>query len=91
MYHIFTTHSSSGICLGCFYVLDIMNRAAMITFLSEGFIAMKRHHDQGKSYKGLHLIGAGLQVQRFSPLSSWWEAWQHPGRHGAGRVKSSTS
>jgi hypothetical protein len=60
-----------------------MNRAAMITFLSEGFIAMKRHHDQGKSYKGLHLIGAGLQVQRFSPLSSWWEAWQHPGRHGA--------
>jgi hypothetical protein len=31
-------------------------------------IAVKRHHDQGNSYKG-HLIGAGLQVQRFSPLS----------------------
>jgi len=31
---------------------------------------MNRHHDQGKSYKGQHLIGAGLQVQRFSPLSS---------------------
>jgi hypothetical protein len=30
---------------------------------------VNRHHDQGKSYKG-HLIGAGLQVQRFSPLSS---------------------
>jgi hypothetical protein len=29
-----------------------------------------RHHDQGNSYKGQHLIGAGLQVQRFSPLSS---------------------
>jgi hypothetical protein len=24
-----------------------------------------------------------LQVQRFSPLSSWQEASQHPGRHGA--------
>ena len=34
---------------------------------------MNRHHDQGKSYKGQHLIGAGLQVQRFSPLSSRWE------------------
>ena len=31
---------------------------------------MKRHHDQYKSYKGQHLIGAGLQVQRFSSLSS---------------------
>jgi hypothetical protein len=31
---------------------------------------MNRHHDQGNSYKGQHLIGAGLQVQRFSPLSS---------------------
>ena len=35
------------------------------------FIAMKRHHDQDNSYKGKHLIGAGLQVQRCSPLSSW--------------------
>ena len=34
---------------------------------------MNRHHDQGKSYKKQHLIGAGLQVQRFSPLSSMWE------------------
>jgi hypothetical protein len=33
-------------------------------------IAVKRHHDQGNSYKGQHLIGAVLQVQRFSPLSS---------------------
>jgi hypothetical protein len=30
---------------------------------------MDSHHDQGKSYKR-QLIGAGLQVQRFSPLSS---------------------
>jgi hypothetical protein len=26
--------------------------------------AVKRRHDQGNSYKGQHLIGAGLQVQR---------------------------
>jgi hypothetical protein len=29
---------------------------------------VNRHHDQGKSYRGHYLIG--LQVQRFSPLSS---------------------
>jgi hypothetical protein len=29
---------------------------------------VNRHFDQGNSYKGQHLIGAGLQVQRFSPL-----------------------
>ena len=36
---------------------------------------MKRYHDQGNSYKTKHSIEAGLQFQRFSPLSSWWEAW----------------
>jgi len=54
--------------------------------LSWGFIAVKRHHD----YKRQHLIGAGLQVQRFS-LLSWWEAWQCLGWHGAGGAKNSTS
>ena len=24
-------------------------------------------------------------------LSSWWEAWHHPGMHGAGGAESSTS
>jgi hypothetical protein len=32
-------------------------------------IAVKRHHGHGNSYKGKHLTGAVLQVQRFSPLS----------------------
>jgi hypothetical protein len=32
---------------------------------------VKRHHDQGNSYKRQHLIGAGLQFQRLNPLSSW--------------------
>jgi hypothetical protein len=40
---------------------------------------VKRDRDQGTSYKGQHLIGAGLQFQRFNPLSSWWEAWQPAG------------
>jgi len=34
---------------------------------------VNRHDDQQEFYKGQHLIGAGLQVQRFSPLSSRWE------------------
>jgi hypothetical protein len=55
-------------------------------------IAVKKHHDQGNSYKCKTLIGAGLQFQRFSPLSSWPEAWQCAGRLGAGEgTESSTS
>ena len=56
-----------------------------------GFTAVKRHHDHSNSYKGKHSIGTGLQIQRFSPLSSWHETWKHPHRHGAGRAESSTS
>lgn len=52
-------------------------------------IAVKRRHD---SYKGNHLTGAGLQFQRFSPLSSWSETCWHGVRQGAGEVaESSTS
>ena len=54
-------------------------------------VAVNRHHKQGNSYKGQHLPEAGLQVQRFSPLSSWWEAQHCPCRHGAGGAQSSTS
>ena len=33
-----------------------------------------------------------LTIERFSPLSAWWEARKHAGRHGAGEVpESSTS
>jgi hypothetical protein len=31
-------------------------------------IAVKRHHEQGNSYKGLHLLVADLQVQRFTAV-----------------------
>ena len=30
------------------------------------------------------LIGTGLQFRGLSLSSSWQEAWQHVGRHGAG-------
>ena len=55
----------------------------MAVLVSQGFTAVNRHHDQGSSHKGQHLVGAGLQVQRFCPLSLKWE-------HGsvqAGRVQ----
>jgi hypothetical protein len=51
--------------------------------LNLGFIAVNRHHDQGKTYKGQHLIGASLQVQRFSLVSSS----QEHGRIQAGMVQ----
>jgi hypothetical protein len=38
------------------------------------FIALKRHHDPSTSYKDRYFIGAGLQFQTFSPLSSQQEA-----------------
>jgi hypothetical protein len=48
-----------------------------------GFIAVKRHDYHGNSCKEKHLI-AGLQVQRFSPLTSWQEAWHFRSILGAG-------
>ena len=59
----------------------------MTTVLVRVFIAVKKHHDHGNSYKEKHLIGvAHLQFQRFSSLSSWWGTWWCEGRHGAGEV-----
>jgi len=57
-----------------------------------GLVAMKRHRDNGNSYKGKHWVGAGLQFQRFSPLLPWQGAWRHAGSCGAGEgAESSTS
>ena len=39
-------------------------------YIGKGLPAVKRCHDQGNSHKGQYLIGAGLQFQRFGPLSS---------------------
>jgi hypothetical protein len=49
-------------------------------------IAIKRHHDQGQ-----YLIGAGFLVLRLNPLSSWWKACQHPGKHDTRGAENSTS
>ena len=51
-------------------------------------IAVERHYDHGNSYKGNHLVGAGLRVWWLSPLSSWWHAGRHGGEETA---ESSTS
>jgi len=37
------------------------------------YIYTKKYYLAFKQQQRQHLIGAGLKVQRFSPLSSWWE------------------
>jgi hypothetical protein len=52
---------------------------------------MKRYQDLCKpcrERKTFHW--SRITVQRFSPLSSWQEAWWHAGRHGAGEVAESS-
>jgi hypothetical protein len=39
-------------------------------------VVVKRHHDHSNLYKGNHLIGDGIQFQRFSPLF-------HDEKHGS--------
>lgn len=43
------------------------------------------------SNKRKHLIRAGLQIQGFNPFSTWWEAWRHVGRCGAGEGAKSSA
>ena len=50
---------------------------------------MKKHGDQGNSYEGKHLIGAGLQFQRFSPMIMVGSLAVY--RLDAGRLKIPTS
>jgi hypothetical protein len=50
--------------------INLKKKHLCVCVLVRVSIAVKRHHDQGNSYKGQHLIRACLQVQRFSPLSS---------------------
>jgi hypothetical protein len=41
----------------------------------------RREGEFGKSA----FIGACLQLQKSSPLSSWWEAWECAGRYSDGK------
>ena len=40
-------------------------KASMLEKCLRVSTAEKRHNDQGNSFKGQHLIGTGLQFQRF--------------------------
>jgi hypothetical protein len=52
---------------------------------------VNRHHDQGKSYKGQHLIGAGPTGSEVQSIIIQVGAWQHLGRHSTNRAESSSS
>lgn len=69
----------------------VLSQCTWVSCLSQGFMAVKRHHDPCNSYKEKHLTGAGLQFQRLSHLSSCWEAWQPAGRRGAGKEAESST
>lgn len=81
----------SGLCFMKPEFLHMQNFTIVFYCLSLHFIAVKRYHDQGKSYTGKHLIGAGLQDQAFNDLSSWKEAWRHASRHNVRAGAESTS
>ena len=58
-------------------------------------IAVKRPYDQGNSYKGQHLIGAGFTgseirfiIIKAGSRAASRQAWQYPGRHGPGEESS---
>ena len=60
--------------------------------LSHGFVVVNRHHKQGNTYKNNIYWVVGLQVQRFSPLSSRQEHSRiQVGMHVAGGAVSSTN
>lgn len=54
-------------------------------------ITRKQHPQHSDSSKEKHLIGAGLQFQRTSSLSSWHKGSWHTGRHGSGEVVADSS
>jgi hypothetical protein len=85
-------HLHTGVC-SLTYIWHIYTYADNIHTQCLGVsCAMQRLHDHSNSHKGNRLIGAGLPLQSFRPSSSWWGAWRHTGRHGAGEVaESSTS
>jgi hypothetical protein len=52
------------------------NKAFISACLRQCFIAVKSHRDHDNSYKGKHLIGAGLQ---FRGLVHCHHGWEHGG------------
>lgn len=54
----------------------------VLSYLSV-FILVKKHHDNGNTYKENHW--SWLTIHRFSAWSSLWEAWYHAGIHSGGK------
>jgi hypothetical protein len=58
-------------------------------YLSQWSTVVKRHYDHDNS--GMDWMGACLQFQGFSPMSSWQRARQHTGIHSAGEVAENST
>ena len=56
---------------------------------SQGLYAMKRHHDHGNSYKGKHLIRAGLPFRGLIHSRHCGKQWQQTGGYVEAATKSS--
>jgi hypothetical protein len=52
------------------HISRCISKLLLVVVLVMVSIAVRRYHDQDSFYKGQHLVGLGLQVQRSSPLSS---------------------
>ena len=63
----------------------------VLVIMSQGFTAVNRHHDQGKSYKKRTFNWGWLTGSEVQSIIIKVEAWQPPGRHVAGGAESSTS
>jgi hypothetical protein len=71
---------------------------SFLIYLSQCSIAVKRHHDQGNSYKRKHLIGAGLQsivilagsMAVYRQIQCWKSSWElYVWIHGQQQVRDS--
>jgi hypothetical protein len=59
--------------------------------ISQGFTAVNRHHDQGKSYKKTTFNWGWLTGSEVQSIIIQVGAWQYLGRHGAGGAETSMS
>lgn len=62
----------------------------MVRVLVRASITVKRHHSQRNSYKGHHLVGAGLQLKSLVPCHRG-RTWRLAGRHCAGEGSESST
>lgn len=82
---LFVSTRLSSISLNCDQIQQKVRSC-----LNQCSIAIERQHGHSNSYIRKLLIGAYLEFQRFSPISAWWETWQHSGRHSTGQAAESS-